>query len=260
MGGNLSNFRPTLYVALQHQRAAWGLARISEGKITVIWSRVGGMSAVLCVGAALACFSAPGAAEPSPEPREARAPSPVSRPQPPIAKQKDGTLLIAGRSLRCGRSRHVLDRGLPNLGLAAPGVLVFNPRELSHWSDTVRLFVYHHECGHHKVGGDEMGADCWAVKQGVRDGWLTRESLVQVCRSFGGSPATSTHPSGASRCAQLNRCFATAVVALAKTKTTAEAKTTPASPPPVSSPEDGPKLLQGPSLKRSGMRPSVEAR
>jgi hypothetical protein len=242
----------------------------------VICKRVGGLAAMLCVGAALGSFSAHLSAQPLAEPKEAKAPSTFgpatigrspltqspTKPQPPIAKQKDGTVLIAGRALSCGRNRNVLDRGLPNLGLAAPGVLVFNPRELSRFSDTVRLFVYHHECGHHKVGGSEMGADCWAVNQGVRDGWLTRDRLDQVCRSFGGGPATSTHPSGASRCANLNRCFATAAAQAARTKAaTADAEQVPASgPSPSATPDDGPKLVQEPSLKRSGMRPSTVGR
>jgi hypothetical protein len=166
-----------------------------------------------------------------------------------IAKQRDGTVLIAGRSLRCGNMRNVLDPGLPNLGLAAPGVVVFNPRQLSRWPDTVRLFVFHHECGHHHVGGNELAADCWAVKAGVRDGWLNREGVGQVCRSFGNGPATSTHPSGAKRCASLDRCFATALAAKEKAAKTIEAKAAPAAP----SPE--PKLLVGPILKRSGMNP-----
>jgi hypothetical protein len=218
----------------------------------VIWRRVGGLAAMLCVCAALDGFGAALAADPTPK----TTPS-ASKLRAAITKQKDGTVLIAGRALRCGSNRHVLDRGLPNLGLAAPGVLVLNPRELNRLSDTVRLFVYHHECGHHNVGGSELGADCWAVKEGVRDGWLSREALAQVCDSFGNGPATSTHPSGASRCAALNRCFAGAVAALAKEqarhKATAEAKAAPSIRPPSGA---APKLLQEPTLKRSGMRPS----
>jgi hypothetical protein len=166
-----------------------------------------------------------------------------------IVRQRDGTLLIGGRSLRCGSNRNVLDRNLPNLGLAAPGVLVFNPRELSRWSDTVRLFVYHHECGHQNVGGSELGADCWAVKRGVSDGWLTRDGLGQICRSFGDGPATETHPSGARRCASLNRCFNTAFAALEKEKA-AIAKGLASVQPAAE-----PKLVQEPVLKRSGMLP-----
>jgi hypothetical protein len=220
----------------------------------VSWRRVGGLAAVLCVCAALDGIPASLAANPATETKSAAlAPKQkASQIQAAIAKQKDGTLLIAGRALRCGRNRNVLDRGLPNLGLAAPGVLVFNPRELNRWSDTVRLFVYHHECGHHKVGGSELGADCWAVSQGVRDGWLGTEGITPICRSFGNGPATSTHPSGASRCANLNRCFTTAVAALSKEKAIADAKAAPSVPPP----DAEPKLVQEPTLKRSGMWPS----
>lgn len=166
-----------------------------------------------------------------------------------VAKQRDGTVLIAGRSLRCGNLRNVLDPGLPNLGLAAPGVVVFNPRQLSRWPDTVRLFVFHHECGHHHVGGNELAADCWAAKAGVREGWLNREGMGQVCRSFGNGPATSTHPAGARRCASLDRCFATAMAAKEKAAKTIEAKAAPAAPPPE------PKLVEEPTLRRSGMNP-----
>jgi hypothetical protein len=184
-----------------------------------------------------------------------------------FAKQRDGSLLIAGHSLRCGGVRNVVDPRLPNLGLAAPGVLVMNPRLLNRWPATVRLFVFHHECGHHHVGASELAADCWAVKQGVRQGWLDRTGLTQICRSFGNGPATSTHPSGAARCASLDRCFANAVAAAAKGKSapagevqaklpkdrsaaTGEGTAGPAGP------DAPPKLIHGPTLKRSGMNPN----
>jgi hypothetical protein len=196
-----------------------------------------------------------------------------------VRKQPDGSVLIAGRSLRCGSARNVIDANLPNLGLAAPGVLVMNPRLLARWPAIVRLFVFHHECGHHHVGGSEIGADCWAVKEGVRQGWLDRSGLQQICRSFGNGPATATHPSGARRCASLERCYASATetmvaarkrspaggettpqpkeqspaageVTLSKGRSTAtgEATAGPAGP-------DAPRLITGPELKRSGMNP-----
>jgi hypothetical protein len=89
------------------------------------------------------CLAAGGAGEPA-----AQTASPVSL-------QRDGAVAMAGRSLRCGSVRNVLDSRLPNLGVAAPGVLIINPRLLRHESDTVRLFVFHHECGHHHVGASE---------------------------------------------------------------------------------------------------------
>jgi hypothetical protein len=137
--------------------------------------------------------------------------SDIGRASPLVGLQRDGTVVIAGRALRCGAVRNVLDPRLPNLGVAAPGMVVLNPHLLNRHSSTVRLFVFHHECGHHHVGGSELAADCWAVKQGVRQGWLGRQGLQQICRSFGKRAATPTHPASADRCASLQQCFAGAI-------------------------------------------------
>jgi hypothetical protein len=162
---------------------------------------------------------------------------------PRIGLKADGTLSIAGRSLRCRGVRTVLDPRLRNLGIAAPGVLVLNPGLLDRYSDAVRLFVFHHECGHHHVGGNELKADCWAVGEGVRHGWLDREALTQVCRSFGNAPATPTHPAATRRCANLEQCFAAAGTKLAgrprHSKPDAAANATP-------------KLVSGPTLLHNG--------
>ena len=165
----------------------------------------------------------------------------------PISLQKDGAVAVAGRSLRCPNTRAVFDPRLPNLGLAARGVVVLNPRLLNRQSDTVRLFVFHHECGHHHVGGSETGADCWAVKQGVRQGWLDRQRLAQVCRSFGNAPETSTHPSGASRCASLDQCFANVTVAQERRTKAVGAKAYSAG-----TKTGSPALISGPTLVRGG--------
>ena len=213
----------------------------------MVWRRVGGASTAVCLLLAVDAHT-PAAGQ-------------------DVTKQRDGSLLIAGRNLRCGGVRNVVDPHLPNLGLAAPGVLVMNPRLLNRWPATVRLFVFHHECGHHHVGASELAADCWAVRQGVRQGWLDQTGLKQICRSFGNGPATSTHPSGAARCASLDRCFANAVAAAAKGRSppTGEVQSTlpkdrsaatgegTAGP---AGPNASPKLIEGPTLKRSGMNPN----
>ena len=141
---------------------------------------------------------------------------------PPIHLQRNGELLIAGRALRCGRMRNVLDPELPSLGSAGPGVVVLNPYLLNNETDVVRLFVFHHECGHHNVGRNEIGADCWAVKQGVSQGWFNTQALERVCGSFGNSKASATHPSGASRCASLRQCFANVTATAAREKLAAK--------------------------------------
>ncbi len=112
---------------------------------------------------------------------------------------------IAGRAVRCGNVRILTDRHLPSEGAAAPGVLILNPRMLSEQPASVRLFVFHHECGHHNVGDSELKADCWAVDRGVRDGWLDAKGLDAVCRSFEDAPESDTHPSGRRRCRNLDQ-------------------------------------------------------
>jgi hypothetical protein len=124
----------------------------------------------------------------------------------------DGALQMEEQKLRCADADLKLDRRLPNLGAAAPGegTLWINPRLLAAETPTVRLFVFHHECGHLHVGASELESDCWAVERGVDAGWLDSGGLKEVCESFGDAPESSTHPSGRRRCANLDRCFATA--------------------------------------------------
>jgi hypothetical protein len=166
----------------------------------------------------------------------------------PVSLQRNGAITMAGRALKCGSVRNVLDNRLPNLGIASPGVLVMNPRLLTRQPQTVRLFVFYHECGHHHVGGNEMKADCWAVGEGVREGWLDRKGLTQVCASFNDAPPTPTHPSGRARCGNIDRCFAAATQ---RQKTAAATAAAPKSQPP--------KLTAGPTLVRPGVVPEQDA-
>ena len=82
--------------------------------------------------------------------------------------------------------------------------------------ETVRIFVFKHECGHLTVGDSELKADCFAVQQGVHEHWLDRKGLDQVCQSFDGAPETSTHPSAERRCRNLDQCYAAALAVEAK--------------------------------------------
>ncbi len=172
----------------------------------------------------------------------------------PVRIANDGSLELAGRQLRCDNVRTRLDQRLPNLGVAAPRerLVVLNPALLRRYSDTVQLFVFHHECGHHRTGDSELAADCWAVGQGVRHSWLDSRGLGDVCRSFENAPETSTHPSGKRRCANIDRCFAAATTEVAlerergREQLTRLVASVTAAPVLVS----GPKLVSGPRLVR----------
>lgn len=178
----------------------------------------------------------------------------------PAKVNADGSMDIAGYRVRCADVRTRLDRRLNNLGAAAPDerLLLINPVMLAAETPVVQLFVYHHECGHHRIGASEIGADCWAVERGVEDGWLDRAGIKAVCDSFGGAPATATHPSAKKRCGALDQCFAKA---LAKRQTPMPgpveaakgsiATATVATYRPVKA-EPQPQLVQGPRLVRDG--------
>jgi hypothetical protein len=162
------------------------------------------------------------------------------------SEPRNGSYTISGRAVECRDVRIVLDRRLPSEGAAGPGVLILNPRMLGGLPEVVRLFVFHHECGHHHVGASELQADCWAVRRGVDAGWLDAKGLKAVCGSFDNAPETPTHPSGRRRCRSIDQCFATAVAARDRRKpveaTAAAAKQA----------EKLPQLVSGPKLISSG--------
>lgn len=137
------------------------------------------------------------------------------------------SVTLAGRKVSCGKADILIDRSLPSEGGAGDTTLILNPLMLNKQPPTVRLFVFTHECGHIHIGDSELGADCYAVDHGVRDGWLDRKGLDQVCDSFEGAPETDSHPSAKRRCANLERCFAKAM---------AETTVKPPAPVPASMP------------------------
>jgi hypothetical protein len=150
------------------------------------------------------------------------APSPFTVASAVAEEMVGRSVTLAGRKMSCGKADIMIDHTLPSEGGAGETILILNPSMLNQQPPTVRLFVFTHECGHISVGDSELEADCFAVHRGVREGWLNRKGLRQVCDSFEGAPETATHPSAKRRCAYLDRCFAKA-----------EAEMTPIAPQPI---------------------------
>jgi len=171
--------------------------------------------------------------------------------------QSDGSVKLSGRTVRCGSVRTVMDASLPSEGAAAPGrLLLLNPRLLRQHTEIVRLFVFHHECGHHHVGASELAADCYGVEQGVQQGWLDKTGLREVCESFDDAPETPTHPSGRRRCRNLEVCYAKAVAAQKQQQPNTGITTASIAQPARSAP--APRLLSGPTLVSIGtLRPAA---
>lgn len=135
------------------------------------------------------------------------------------------TVKIGSRAARCGQTPIVLDGDIPTEGMAVPGEAIYlNPFLMKRLPTTVRLFIFKHECAHEVTGPDELGADCIAAKSGAREGWLKYGDIDAVCASFAG-PATSTHPSGKTRCANIRRCYSGTHVASTKPAAGETAKT-----------------------------------
>jgi hypothetical protein len=121
------------------------------------------------------------------------------------------SVTLGGRKVQCNNAPILVDYDLPSEGAADDGSVFLNPDILNGQPETVRIFVFKHECGHLTVGGSELAADCFAVHQGVREEWLDRKGLDQVCASLDGEPESDTHPSGERRCRNLNKCYVEAL-------------------------------------------------
>lgn len=135
-------------------------------------------------------------------------------PVPAQAEQWIGrSVTLGGHKLNCNNAEIMVDRSLPSEGGAGDDFVILNPDMLKSQPETVRIFVFKHECGHLTVGDSELKADCYAVRQGVREHWLDRKGLDQVCQSFDGAPETESHPSAARRCRNLDQCYAAALAA-----------------------------------------------
>ena len=147
---------------------------------------------------------------------------------------------LGGRQLQCNNAPIMVDRTLPSEGAADDESLILNPDMLKDQPEIVRIFIFKHECGHLTVGDSELAADCFAVHRGVSEQWLDRKGLNQVCQSFGEDPETDTHPSGARRCRNLDKCYvealaeqraASATALISSSKTPANKPTKALSPP-----------------------------
>ena len=120
----------------------------------------------------------------------------------------NGQLSFEGQFLTCGRLPTVLD---PLLGdyAAAPykGFIILNPNLIPKVVTSVKLWIFHHECGHALGIKDETKADCFSVQRGRRAGWLTAEGLDQVCDFISDGKADAAHLAGPQRCAAIRACY-----------------------------------------------------
>jgi hypothetical protein len=122
-----------------------------------------------------------------------------------------GELKIDGRAVNCGKRPTVLTSNFDSWGGAFPGFLILNTKKITGLTTAVKLYVYSHECGHQFVGPDESAADCFAMRRGVRWGWLDDKGMDNICAFISQLKGDAVHPPGPKRCADMRKCYADAL-------------------------------------------------
>ena len=122
-----------------------------------------------------------------------------------------GQLVLAGRRVTCGRRKTVYDSNFEDFGGAYPSFIILNPKKMRGLPRSIKLYIFAHECGHQFRGISEEDADCFAVKRGRRQGWLTKTGLQEICSFLLPYAGSRMHPPGKERCKIMRRCYKNAV-------------------------------------------------
>ncbi|MGH6735254.1 MAG: hypothetical protein ACRECX_04145 [Methyloceanibacter sp.] len=111
-----------------------------------------------------------------------------------------GSLTIDGKAVNCGKRPTVLNPNFDSWGGAFPGFVILNSKKINGLSTQVKLYIYSHECGHQFVGADEVMADLFAIRRGVKWGWLDAQGLEDICAFISQLKGDAVHPPGPRRC------------------------------------------------------------
>lgn len=114
----------------------------------------------------------------------------------------------------------VVDNNLPYAGLATEAagkpVIFWNKKANRYLSPTEQLFIYLHECAHHRLGhiyrhpqalSSEVEADCWAIQRMVDGGTVRLRQLTVFEQSRRTVPPDAFHLGGEAHIQSLARCL-----------------------------------------------------
>lgn len=108
------------------------------------------------------------------------------------------------------------DVGMARIEPNGARVIYLNPIILYPLPRFFQLFWYTHECAHHYLGhtygfhqlSREIQADCWAVRLGRDQRWLSREDIKKLIHYFEASPGSPWgHLPGQQRVQLLLECY-----------------------------------------------------
>ncbi len=118
-----------------------------------------------------------------------------------------GSLRIDGKAVNCGKRPTVLNPNFDSWGGAFPGFLILNTNKISGLTSQVKLYIYSHECGHQFVGADETKADLFAIRRGVKWGWLDAQGMEDICVFISQLKGDAVHPPGPKRCEVMRKYY-----------------------------------------------------
>ena len=118
-----------------------------------------------------------------------------------------GALKIDGKSVDCGKRPTVFNPNFDSWGGAFPGFLILNNKKINGLSTQVKLYIYSHECGHQFIGADETKADLFAIRRGVKYGWLDAQGMEDICTFISQLKGDAVHPPGPQRCETMRKYY-----------------------------------------------------
>lgn len=118
-----------------------------------------------------------------------------------------GALKIDGNAVNCGTRPTVLNPDFDSWGGAFPGFLILNTAKIRGLSTQVKLYIYSHECGHQFIGASETKADLFAIRRGVRWGWLDAQGMEEICTFISQLKGDAVHPPGPKRCTTMRSYY-----------------------------------------------------
>jgi len=118
-----------------------------------------------------------------------------------------GNLKIDGIRVNCGTRPTVMNPGFDSWGGAFPGFLILNTKKIKGLSTQVKLYIYSHECGHQFIGASETKADLFAIRRGVKWGWLDAQGMEEICVFISQLKGDAVHPPGPKRCETMRNYY-----------------------------------------------------
>lgn len=118
-----------------------------------------------------------------------------------------GQFAIDGIPVVCGGLPTIVTPNIPDAGINNGQAILLNPLVLGRLPTVLKLYVYAHECGHAVVGGNEVGADCWAIRTGRDQGWFPPQAFNLLIEFFQNNHGSLRHPPGAVRVNNMMHCY-----------------------------------------------------